>query len=93
VLPGDAISPSADFNNDGLVNSSDLMMWRNGFGPNSGTGDADGDGDTDGSDFLLWQQQLGSNQSPPQHAAVPEPTSVGLAVLGFMALLGVRRRM
>ncbi len=43
----------ADFNDDEIVNSLDLMIWQESYGLNGG-GDGDGDGDTDGSDFLIW---------------------------------------
>lgn len=68
-------------------------------------GDADGDGDVDGADFLFWQRNVG--KSPPWtgagagsgvgagsglSAAVPEPTSMLLVLLGAFFTLPVRRR-
>ena len=51
---------TADFNEDGSVNSSDFPIWRLGFGELVRAivtdGDADGDEDVDGRDFLAWQQ-------------------------------------
>ena len=48
--------------------------------------DADGDGDSDGNDFLLWQQQFGTNSflaaAQPAASAIPEPAGGLLAIIG-----------
>ena len=43
---------SADFDDDGDVDPTDLAIWDGAFDLNQ-LGDADGDNDTDGNDFLL----------------------------------------
>lgn len=75
---------TADFDNDGDVDSDDLSKWQNAFG---GTGaDANGDGDSDGADYLAWQQQFGSGVAQEAAAsAVPEPSSVALLCLALFA--------
>jgi hypothetical protein len=85
----------ADFDEDGDVDSADLVEWRAGLGT-SGTavhmdGDADGDLDVDGADFLTWQRQLGSATTVAATAAVPEPSTRVLLVTGALTL-SVRRR-
>ncbi|MBN1851200.1 MAG: hypothetical protein JW829_00690, partial [Pirellulales bacterium] len=55
-----AASLMADFNEDRRVDHADLAVWKTSFGSNTG-GDADGDGDTDGEDFLVWQQEFGTD--------------------------------
>ncbi len=86
-----------DFDASGLVDGQDLGDWEAGFGAVAGAvfadGDADGDEDVDGADFLVWQQNAGSSsQDPPLGAAaVPEPSSIGLA-LGACLVLARRRR-
>lgn len=45
TLPG-------DFNQDGVVDDNDLVVWESSRGADAG-GDADWDGDTDGMDFLI----------------------------------------
>jgi hypothetical protein len=74
---------SADFDDDGDVDPTDLAIWKGAFGLNQ-LGDADGDNDSDGADFLLWQQQFGSAPAvavaQPAAAAVPEPASMALAL-------------
>jgi hypothetical protein len=87
----------ADFNEDGLVNGTDLTIWRGAFGVNA-NGDVNNDGDSDGNDFLVWQRQLGTFPSVPSGAvttaAVPEPCSALLALAGAVAwaLVCGRRR-
>ncbi|MDZ4657509.1 MAG: hypothetical protein SH868_08000 [Bythopirellula sp.] len=46
-----------DLNDDGLVNTADVQIWRNAFG-SSAAGDLDQDGDTDGRDLLIWQRSI-----------------------------------
>jgi hypothetical protein len=52
-------SANADFNDDGVVDAADLLVWKSSFGMGPGA-DADGDGDSDGADYLVWQRTLGT---------------------------------
>jgi len=81
---------SADFDEDSLVNSSDLSIWENSFGVN-GAADANFDGDSDGGDFLIWQQQL-TDAAPPFASVtqVPEPAAWLLFVMS-VAFASTRR--
>jgi MYXO-CTERM domain-containing protein len=79
-------SYTADFDEDGDVDSDDLADWQSGFGEGAqhDDGDADADSDADGLDFLTWQQQAGSGISADASLqAIPEP---GPAPLWLMAL-------
>lgn len=82
---------SADFDEDGDVDSTDLSIWDNAFDLNQ-LGDADGDNDSDGADFLLWQRQFGSvpavAAAQPAAGVVPEPSG---ALLLLLAAMGLRR--
>jgi hypothetical protein len=84
---------SADFDDDGDVDATDLAIWKGAFNLNQ-LGDADGDNDSDGADFMLWQQQFGSAPAvaaaQPWGAPVPEP-SAALLLLTASALLYRRR--
>jgi hypothetical protein len=84
---------TADFDDDGDVDSTDLAIWRNAFNLNQ-LGDADGDNDSDGNDFLMWQQQYGSAPAvavaQPAAAAVPEPSAAAF-LLTALAGVGWRR--
>jgi len=85
---------TADFNNDGKVDGTDLLAWQEGYGklPSKRTtqvGDADGDGDVDGRDFLAWQRQYtptgkGTESRKLSLTAVPEPSTM---LLGLLAVL------
>ncbi len=75
---------AADFNADGCVDGSDLLLWQDG----SLEADANLDGLVDGADFLLWQQQVDVVE-PPIVASVPEP---GTLVLACLTLIGMAHR-
>jgi hypothetical protein len=76
---------AADFDEDGDVDSADLVNWKAGFGGGLKThlqGDADADGDADGADLLVWQRQLGNGSSSTATSAnVPEPAGFLLLIL------------
>ena len=67
---------TADFDEDGDVDSDDLAQWQGDFGLNADN-DAHNDGDSDGADFLAWQQQRGSPPpATPAADAVSEPATL-----------------
>jgi len=83
--PGDGLR--ADFDEDDDVDGDDLGDWQSAFGSTSG-GDADGDTDSDGADFVIWQREFtgpAQLQSLSGTTVVPEPTTVLLAALAWMA--------
>ncbi|MDZ4658737.1 MAG: hypothetical protein SH868_14270 [Bythopirellula sp.] len=83
---------SADFDNDGDVDSTDLGIWQQAYNLNQ-LGDADGDNDSDGRDFLLWQQQYGNAPLMALTAtsvAVPEPGGLALLMGGLLVVEGRR---
>ena len=67
-----------DFNNDGVVDSSDYNLWVTQFGQIGAGLSADGnqDGLVDAADYTLWRD----NRSP-QATLVPEPSALLLAAL------------
>ena len=75
---------SADFDEDGDVDPTDLAIWDGAYDLNQ-LGDADGDNDSDGNDFLLWQRQLGSAPALAAADPVPEPSTAVLTALAIMA--------
>jgi hypothetical protein len=91
---GGGVDYTADFNNDGKVNSLDLAAWKTAFGATN-VGDADNDNDSDGADFLVWQRQFGSGVvSVAATSAVPEPATAALlfsAVAGATAIGRLRQ--
>jgi hypothetical protein len=82
------IAALADFNGNTMIDGGDLGTWRTGFGSLTGTfasGNLDGDADTDGADFLLWQNQLGTQALVGANNATPEPAAAALAAIGALA--------
>ena len=76
-----------DFNGDGDVDAFDFGVWQENYPTASGAtramGDANGDGDVDAFDLSYWQVNY---PYPP----APEPATLGLLLVGGLALL--RRR-
>lgn len=73
---------SADFDLDGDVDENDLVKWHGDYGD-----------DLDGSHFLDWQRQFGSGVTTlGAPVAVPETSSLLLAVFGLFYLSVERRR-
>lgn len=83
------VTPSldGDFNGDGFVDAADLndpvLGWKARFGV-----------DLDGDDFLVWQRNLGAGTPPATvaAAAVPEPTTALLALMGIVGAVRIGRR-
>lgn len=90
----------ADFNGDGVVDGNDLAVWKSNFGKGSNPpplatqaeGDANGDGVVDGADFMIIQRHWGGPPAVPALAAVPEPSSMVLAMAALAIPLACRRR-
>lgn len=70
--------PPGDFDGDLDVDGDDLDQWEADYLVN-GDSDANEDGRSDGLDFLIWQQNYTGPLPLAGIAAVPEPTSIGLA--------------
>lgn len=81
----------ADFDGDGDVDGIDFLIWQRGFGSAGGLadGDANGDGQVDAGDLSIWTSQFGSLAAVV--GAVPEPTTVLLALAG-LSIAGFTRR-
>ncbi len=92
ILPG-------DYNRNGIVDASDYVVWRRTLGQSvaMGTG-ADGnfDGQITQSDYNTWRSHFGqvaasgAGAALSSGAAVPEPASAALLVLGLLS--GCRMR-
>lgn len=92
---GLAVIPTAnaDFNNDGIVDAADYVIWRkyNGTSVPPGTlGDADGNGQVDNADYQIWRGQFGTSPgaasaaatgiaSGPAAARIDRPVAASLA--------------
>ena len=87
---------AADFNEDGIVDIDDAVVWKSNYGTwpaDHGSGDANANSFTDGSDFLAWQRQcgMGSTVAAPINTAVPEPSTALLLIAAAVSLTWMRR--
>jgi autotransporter-associated beta strand protein len=82
---------AGDYNQDGVVDAADYVVWRKSVGQPAGTLPNDDTGVAIGDDqYELWTSNFG-NQEAGSGGAVPEPSGLALLMLGFAAL-AVRRR-
>ena len=88
---------AGDYNNDGIVDAADYTVWRNAL--TAGATELLNDstpGTVDESDFSYWRahfgQSLGSGAGADENAAVPEPASALLLMLGIIAGIRIQRR-
>lgn len=84
---------AGDYNNDGIVDAADYVVWRKNVGqpsqtlPNDTTGVIIGD-----AQYNLWRANYGNSVAVPgagsslSSGAVPEPTTMGLVAFGIAAL-------
>lgn len=94
VIEGQAVSESADFDEDNDVDGGDFLAWQAGVGIDDGSallseGDANNDGDVDEVDLSIWRGQfgLGALATASLHQ-VPEPTSLVLVTVLVAAFAG-----
>jgi hypothetical protein len=92
LLPGDY---DADF----YVNRNDYDLWKGTYGSTVNRGaDGNHDGTVNSADYVTWRNHAGRMAPFPPHwfgsaAAVPEPSTLLLAVLIGLATLASRRRL
>jgi hypothetical protein len=93
-----------DYNDNGIVDAADYVLWRNTEG-NIGEGlaaDSNNDNKIDDDDYLAWRENFGSNRHDQhehthEHGAgssssVPEPSTVLLGLLASLGFLKARQR-
>jgi hypothetical protein len=89
VLPG-------DYNDDGTVDGADYTVWRNNRGGSDSAlnGNGPGTGTVDDDDYTYWRRHYGTGDGGGGGigTAVPEPSSVFLAILAAAAVFGFGRR-
>jgi hypothetical protein len=71
-----------DFNNDGVVDGSDFLVWQRGGSPNP----------VSAGDLADWRANFGSGGAAGAIGAVPEPASAIVALAGLIGLAAFRRR-
>jgi hypothetical protein len=94
-IPDNFFSIPGDFNHDGLVSTSDYVVWRNTIGTVDLRADADGNGRVDNLDYTIWSSHLGQANSvvaASSNSPVPEPTAICLALLSAASFAIINRR-
>ncbi|TWT35687.1 Methylamine utilization protein MauG precursor [Posidoniimonas corsicana] len=80
------VTLAGDYNDDGLVDADDYLVWREAFGGTDNlAADGNGDGLVDSSDYSVWRDNLGATweslmPSDAAFAAVPAPSGAALLV-------------
>jgi WD40 repeat protein len=95
VVPTSSVALNGDFNNDGVVDAADYVVWRNASAtttlPNDRT-----PGVVDASDYADWRANFGKTQPASGTAlggnSVPEPASTLLLLLAIMSGITFRNR-
>jgi GH25 family lysozyme M1 (1,4-beta-N-acetylmuramidase) len=85
---------AGDFDRSGTVDAADYVLWRNTMGQSVNVGtSADGNlsGAIDADDYRIWSQNFGKTYASGSGSSlgssgVPEPTAIGLALLGAISL-------
>jgi hypothetical protein len=95
-LLGTVPAQSGDYNNNGVVDADDFVVWRktqgNSIIPFAGA-DGDGDGIVNAGDYSQWRQKFGKPPgSGAEISSVPEVPLMLLFVMGAAAVLGSGRR-
>jgi hypothetical protein len=88
---------AGDYNNNGVVDAADYVIWRKLLGTNTQLQN-EGENVTPGmvtdEDYATWRMNFGATATPGagSSAAVPEPGAIVLAMLGLSLLGAFRRR-
>lgn len=84
----------ADFDNNGVVDGADFLLWQRGFGTNgtNAQGDADGNGLINAADLAIWKSKFGGAPSVAAVGSVPEPAAWALAAVAAAVAVSSRRR-
>jgi hypothetical protein len=82
-----------DYNDDGTVDAGDYVLWRK-YNNTSTTLPNDSTPGTDASDFTVWRSHFGqmAGSGVGASAAVPEPTTLVLLLMGALGLFFDRHR-
>jgi hypothetical protein len=91
-----AIHSTGDYNENGLVDAADYVVWRDMLGEFVAHGegaDGNGDGIIDADDYSFWANRFGNEAaSAASIVAVPEPSMVALLLFGVCAFFRLVRR-
>lgn len=86
---------SGDYNGNGVVDAADYVLWRKTENTSNLMADGSGDEQVNNDDYLYWRQRFGTNTlGGAGHLTdlVPEPSGMGLIMLGAWLFISSRRR-
>jgi hypothetical protein len=101
IQAGQVTSPSGDYNNNGVVDAADYVVWRDSLNQSVTIPNDTTPGTVTPADYDVWRANFGGTGElsgtstlfpgfvryiTPAAAAVPEPTSLLLVGIGFAAL-------
>ena len=84
-----------DYNEDGVVDAADYVVWRKAFGQLGGVADGNGDAHVDDADYAIWRSHVGRQVQPPASGAlagVPEPSTIVIGALLAASIWSRRHR-
>jgi hypothetical protein len=85
---------AGDYNGDGQITQQDYQSWRGEFGSANLAADGNRNGIVDAADYIVWRKALiaaGGASAAITSAAIPEPTSFVLGILGTSSAALLRR--
>jgi hypothetical protein len=85
---------AGDYNEDGVVNAADFVVWRNSNGM-TGSGlpaDSNADGSVDIEDYNWWVANFGERLENAETATVPESSQAALFTVALLCRFFVRLR-
>jgi hypothetical protein len=86
---------TGDYNGDWQVDTQDYNAWRTAFGTTAAAADGNRNGVVEAADFVIWRKALSSPGAASSAAfgpaAIPEPRSLALGVLGATSATLLRR--
>ena len=101
IVRTNAITTSADYNQNGIVDAADYVLWRKTLGmaavpPGSGA-DGNADGTVNAPDYTLWRSHFGNPMGAGtggglSTSTIPEPTSCILLSIGALLAFAPRSR-
>jgi hypothetical protein len=95
VLDVSDAASTGDFNQDNIVDGADFLAWQRNFGVSSNATLAMGDGNRDkkvtAADLDVWKFQFGESGAHHAVSAVPEASTIWLALTGLIATVGRAR--
>ena len=88
-------NPMGIFDDSGVVDGNDFLIWQHGVGLTgqtlNSTGDANHDGTVNGADLTAWRAAFGTAGGSAAGSPVPEPGAVALGFLAAFAVAGYLR--